>query len=224
MTGLRRGELCGLRWSDLDLDASMLHVRQTIVTVAGVLELSDVKSAHSRRRVLDLDAGTVATLRRHRVAQLELRMLVSGRAGAGSSTVAWCSPTHLDGLASRQHHQHRATFGRRVRVTENHIARFAPYACHSPARRRHRQTPKPCQPGPGTPRPPSRSTGMGIVQAEAARATRSRRCGRPGRWCAVKSPYQTPTDQARKSPASLSKSALGQEGAPPRDSDPEPED
>jgi hypothetical protein len=62
MTGLRRGELCGLRWADLDLDAATLVVRRTIVTVKGASEFSDVKSAHSRRTI-DLDAGTVAVKR-----------------------------------------------------------------------------------------------------------------------------------------------------------------
>ena len=50
MTGLRRGELCGLRWSDVDLDAARLNVRQTIVTVAGIASrVATSKSAHSRR-------------------------------------------------------------------------------------------------------------------------------------------------------------------------------
>jgi integrase len=74
MTGLHRGELCGLRWSDVDLAAATLTVRQTIVTVKGAPVLSDVKSAHSRRTI-DLDAGTVTVLRRHRVAQKKWRML-----------------------------------------------------------------------------------------------------------------------------------------------------
>jgi integrase len=32
-TGLRRGELLALRWQDVDLDAELLHVRQTLVRV-----------------------------------------------------------------------------------------------------------------------------------------------------------------------------------------------
>jgi integrase len=74
MTGLRRGELCGLRWSDVDLDAGTLKVQQTIVTVAGVPVVDDVKSAYSRRTV-DLDAGTVATLRRHQTEQKKVRLM-----------------------------------------------------------------------------------------------------------------------------------------------------
>jgi integrase len=78
MTGLRRSELCGLRWSDVDLDAAMLTVRQSVQLVGGRIVIGDVKTTRSRRR-LDLDAGTVAVLRSHRRAQAAERLLV----GAG---------------------------------------------------------------------------------------------------------------------------------------------
>lgn len=32
-TGMRRGEIAGLRWADLDLDAKLIHVRQNPVVV-----------------------------------------------------------------------------------------------------------------------------------------------------------------------------------------------
>jgi integrase len=75
MTGLRRGELCGLRWSDMDLDGLSLSVRQTITTESNRPVLGDVKTGSSRR-VVDLDETTVAVLRRHRSAQAEARLLV----------------------------------------------------------------------------------------------------------------------------------------------------
>ena len=78
MTGLRRGELCGLRWTDVDLDAGRLVVRRTITTVDHEPVEGDVKTARSRRGV-DLDPETVAILRQHQARQLEERILV----GAG---------------------------------------------------------------------------------------------------------------------------------------------
>jgi integrase len=75
MTGLRRGELCGLRWSDLDLAASRLVVRHTITTVNHRIVEGTVKTAKSRRSV-DLDAETVRLLAAHRASQLEERLLV----------------------------------------------------------------------------------------------------------------------------------------------------
>ena len=33
MTGMRRGEVLGLRWADIDLDAARLSIRQALVAV-----------------------------------------------------------------------------------------------------------------------------------------------------------------------------------------------
>ena len=78
MTGLRRGELCGLRWVDVDLDARTVSIRHTVICVCGKPVHGDVKTSRSRR-VVDLDPTTVAVLRAWRRTQLEQRMLV----GAG---------------------------------------------------------------------------------------------------------------------------------------------
>ncbi len=77
-TGMRRGELCGLRWSDVDLDASALTIRSTLTTVDHEPVVGDVKTRRSRRRV-DLDSETVALLRRHKIRQAEHQLLM----GAG---------------------------------------------------------------------------------------------------------------------------------------------
>ena len=64
-TGARRGELCGLRWDDLDLDAASLTIRRSIANTRskGVVE-KDTKT-HAERR-LSLDETTVAVLAEHR--------------------------------------------------------------------------------------------------------------------------------------------------------------
>ncbi|MFV0525867.1 MAG: tyrosine recombinase XerC [Acidimicrobiales bacterium] len=41
-TGMRRGEVLGLRWSDVDLDAGQLAVRQTVIRANGVAVLKTV--------------------------------------------------------------------------------------------------------------------------------------------------------------------------------------
>lgn len=48
--GLRRGELLGLRWDDINLDTATVHVRRELQRVDGRLLLSDTKT-------LDSDAG-----------------------------------------------------------------------------------------------------------------------------------------------------------------------
>ncbi|MEV1022202.1 site-specific integrase [Streptomyces sp. NPDC050264] len=65
--GLRRGEIVGLRWSDLDLENRVLHVRQQTQRRRGVLYDDDPKSR--RRRVVPLPGLCIAPLRWHRMRQ-----------------------------------------------------------------------------------------------------------------------------------------------------------
>ncbi|HMY88758.1 MAG TPA: site-specific integrase, partial [Microthrixaceae bacterium] len=61
-TGMRRGEVLGLRWRDLDLDANRVAVRQALVSVAYEVSISDVKTGTSRRTI-DIDSDVVQVLR-----------------------------------------------------------------------------------------------------------------------------------------------------------------
>lgn len=72
-TGLRRGEVLGLRWQDVDLDAARASVRQTLVSVAYEIRLSTPKTARGRRSVA-LDTRTVAALRAHKKRQAAERL------------------------------------------------------------------------------------------------------------------------------------------------------
>jgi integrase len=51
--GLRRGEVLGLSWDDIDFDAGIIHVRQQILRVRGELQLGPVKT-HAGQRTLPL--------------------------------------------------------------------------------------------------------------------------------------------------------------------------
>lgn len=68
--GLRRGELVGLRWSDVDLDNRVLHVRQQTQRRRGTLYDDDPKSRR-RSRVVPMPALCIAPLRWHRLKQRE---------------------------------------------------------------------------------------------------------------------------------------------------------
>lgn len=69
-TGLRRGELLGIAWRDLDIDGARLHIRQTIVTINFQGEFSTPKTKKSRRSVA-LGPETLSVLRHHGAAQAE---------------------------------------------------------------------------------------------------------------------------------------------------------
>ncbi|MDQ7910772.1 tyrosine-type recombinase/integrase [Phytohabitans sp. ZYX-F-186] len=71
--GLRRGESCGLRWIDLDLDEGIATIAEQLVTVGWEVEEGEPKSEAGNRDVA-LDAGTVQVIRAHRRQQLEDRL------------------------------------------------------------------------------------------------------------------------------------------------------
>jgi len=76
-TGMRRGELLGLRWQDMDLDAGVLHVRQALSVVStddGPRITFGEPKTHSGRRTIALDETCVAVLREHRARQIERRL------------------------------------------------------------------------------------------------------------------------------------------------------
>jgi integrase len=74
-TGMRRGELLGLRWSDVDLEAGRLSVLQSLVVRGRYadVDLEDPKRGASIRTIR-LDEDVVAALRRHRIRQAEERL------------------------------------------------------------------------------------------------------------------------------------------------------
>lgn len=69
--GLRQGEALGLRWSDVDLDEGVLHVRRALQRQPdGALKLAEPKTARSRRAV-PLPPSAVDALRDRRLLQEE---------------------------------------------------------------------------------------------------------------------------------------------------------
>lgn len=80
-TGVRRGELLGLRWRDVDLVAGRVGITQSLVAFrrgsAGDVVYSPPKTAKGRRSIA-LDATTLATLKSHRGRQVEERLAWGG--------------------------------------------------------------------------------------------------------------------------------------------------
>jgi integrase len=106
-TGMRRGELLGLRWRDVDLDAETASIRQ-IRTIARYEVLTLTPKTDKGSRTIALDPQTVAVLRSYRVAQMEERLLV-GPAYRDSGDLVFTredgSPIHPERFSAsfRQH-------------------------------------------------------------------------------------------------------------------------
>lgn len=79
-TGMRRGEILGLRWSDIDLGSNRLTIRSTTTQVGGQSLKGAPKTTDSSRTIA-VDTGTAARLKAWKKLQTEERMLM----GAG-----WC--------------------------------------------------------------------------------------------------------------------------------------
>lgn len=76
--GPRHGEILGLKWPDVELDAGQLHIRRALARVGKGFELRDPKTEGSKRTIA-LPAMIVDALRVHRTAQLQERLLAGGR-------------------------------------------------------------------------------------------------------------------------------------------------
>ena len=72
-SGLRRGEILGLRWKDLDLATGLLTVQQTLEETRAGLTFKQPKTAKSRR-CIPLPAFAVASLKQHRAEQGKVRL------------------------------------------------------------------------------------------------------------------------------------------------------
>jgi integrase len=69
---MRRGELCGLQWGDVDLDKATLRVERSLEETKAGLRLKPPKTKRGRRS-LTLPPEAV---RAHKVQQLEFRLVV----------------------------------------------------------------------------------------------------------------------------------------------------
>jgi integrase len=74
-TGMRLGELLGLRWCDVDLNMARLSVVQALFKRRGICKLIEPKSPHSRRSIA-LSPVLALLLRQHKAQQEAERILL----------------------------------------------------------------------------------------------------------------------------------------------------
>jgi len=78
-TGMRRGELCGLQWSDVDLADSTITVRRSITDLPGRVEARPTKSRQVRR--IAIDPGTAMVLERQQLVALNRARVIGTELG-----------------------------------------------------------------------------------------------------------------------------------------------
>ncbi|MGH9205927.1 MAG: tyrosine-type recombinase/integrase, partial [Acidimicrobiales bacterium] len=87
LSGLRRGEIAGLKWSDVDLDAGTITIKRNRVQAgAGTVVENDPKTVSSCRK-LPIDEGLVGVLKRASACYAQERLAL-GEAHADSGYVA----------------------------------------------------------------------------------------------------------------------------------------
>jgi len=100
-TGLRRGELVGLRWRDVDLETGRAFVVQQRAKGGGTVNTGRLKG--KRGRVVTLDPKTVEVLRQHQAAQLEAKDFLGE--GYQDHGLVFChedgKPLHPDSVTKR---------------------------------------------------------------------------------------------------------------------------
>ncbi|MEU1751948.1 tyrosine-type recombinase/integrase [Micromonospora matsumotoense] len=95
LRGLRRGEMCGLRWTDVDLDRGVLTIERNRTTAGYTIVEGDPKTPAGRRAVA-LDKRTIQVLRAHRRRQLDQKTEAAENGKAWTDTAYVF--TRTDGL------------------------------------------------------------------------------------------------------------------------------
>jgi integrase len=94
--GLRRGELLGLQWRDVDFDTKTLRVERALEQVGAVVKIKQPKTA-AGKRIISLPDIACDALREHRREQLELRL----KLGLGKLDAEAFMFANLDGSPHR---------------------------------------------------------------------------------------------------------------------------
>ena len=93
--GLRRGELLGLRWTNVDLERGYVQVRQQLIRTKGGLTFTSPKGGKSRS--VRLTTSAVTALESHRKRQLEEKLRLAGLWNESGLVFSTTIGTPMDG-------------------------------------------------------------------------------------------------------------------------------
>ena len=75
-TGARRGEICGLRWADIDLDAGVMAINRNLSFIAHKGPVFDLPKTKKSRRCIKLSGDCIALLKDYKQWQMRERLKV----------------------------------------------------------------------------------------------------------------------------------------------------
>ena len=145
LTGLRRGEVAGVRWSDIDLEAKVMQIATTRLRF-GTRVIEETPKSNSSRRTLPLPDHLVAVLRAARAIQAADRLalgeaydasgyVVVDESGAALSphalTSRWARMLKAAGVRHIRFHDARHTCGTLMHLENVPIAVISGWLGHS---------------------------------------------------------------------------------------------
>lgn len=124
LSGLRRGEIAGLKWSDIDFDAGTLSIARNRVQVGASTVAENAPKTEASRRTLPLDAGLIVVLKRASARYAGERLkLGAGHADSGYVACNEAGGPYTPGALTNM--WHRLTTAAGVRPIRLHDARHS---------------------------------------------------------------------------------------------------
>ena len=124
LSGLRRAEIAGLRWDDIDFDGGTLTIARNRVQVGAKTVVENGPKTAASRRTLPIDDSLMAVLRRARAAQMRERLaLGASYADSGYVAVNKAGQPYTPGALTNM--WHRLTKAAKVRPIRLHDARHS---------------------------------------------------------------------------------------------------
>lgn len=131
-TGMRRGEILGLRWATCTSRRHGYRSARALISVAHEMQLSDVKTG-AARRTIDLDERTLIVLRQWRKAHAEEKLLLGSR--YQTSRLIDCGGGTEPSAGTTNLRESRITRRGKVRVTRQDLACRHTFGAQGPVHR-----------------------------------------------------------------------------------------
>lgn len=101
-TGMRRGELCGLEWSDIDFDNCLIDISRTSLYLPGKGIFNDDTKTESSKRVIKIPDEAIEILKEHRKEQMTAKFKLGDKwIDSGKVFTQWNGkPIHPDTITA----------------------------------------------------------------------------------------------------------------------------